>query len=99
MNIEFPSSKEIKARIANKQVKLDGETITFDQYKNLDLNSAVHLGDYLYKHATPQIINLYKILGIDSDDIATTNIPALKQIFKNKQILRLSKKDLFVLNK
>lgn len=42
-------------------------------------------------------INLCQWLGVEADDMATTNIKSLTKLFEDKKILRMSKKEIFVI--
>lgn len=99
MKFEFPNTKELKARFTNKQIKLDGEVISIDQFKQLNLDGAISLPDFLCQQTDLHLIGLCKILGVEADDMATSNIPKLNAVFSGKQILRMSKREFFVLNK
>lgn len=91
------SSAEIKQRIANRQIKLNDEPITIDIWRTLKLETAEPLGDFIANHPNCGVIlRLGKIYDVDC--LADCNSPKLQKIFKGKSILRISKKEVFVIN-
>lgn len=91
------SSAEIKQRIANRQIKLNDEPITIDIWRTLKLETVDPLGGFIANHPKCSVIlRLGKIY--DADCLADTNSPKLREIFNGKSILRISKKEVFVIN-
>lgn len=97
MEIQITSA-EIKARINNKQVLLNGDPIDITQYRLLNLESAVDLGTWLTQPKHPnfgKIILLAQIYPLDVMPVC--NCKLLQQSFEGVSILRLSKKEVFVI--
>lgn len=91
------SSAEIKQRIANKQIKLNDAPIPIDIWRTLKLETVEPLGNFISNHPECNaILRLGKIYDVDC--LADCNSPKLQKIFKGKAILRISKKDVFVIN-
>lgn len=98
---------ELRQRIANKQIRLNDDPIDIVTYRQLDLESAEELGEWLYNFFS----NQYKLFSSEEQDIirlmlnifdssvwADCNSTLLKHIFKGKAILQISKKQKFVIN-
>ena len=90
------SGGELKQRIANKQITLDGEPLSFQAYKALCLDNAVELGDFLFHVSLTQTQKFWLSL-FNTEDWATTNVPCLQEIFGKRQILKISKKKYYVI--
>jgi hypothetical protein len=46
-HFDLVGSAEVKIRLANRQIKLNGEDFDQSQDFNIDLNSMAHIGDFL----------------------------------------------------
>lgn len=94
--ISIPTS-ELKQRIGNKQIRLNDEPITIDNWRTLKLETAEPLGDFISSHPECDVIlRLGKIYDVDC--LADCNSPKLQEVFGGKGILRISKKEVFVIN-
>lgn len=98
--IQVPPSNELKSRIKSGLIKLNGDPITFDQFKGLNLESGVPLGDFLFDKMSKHkgTFNMARNLGFEVDVWADTNMKSLQEIFAGKAILRLSKKDVYLID-
>ena len=92
----IPAS-ELRQRFANKQIKLNDDVIDMTTYRQLDLESAIPIEDWLVNN--PNLSTIERLSKLYSIDVmADCNSPILQEIFKGKAILRLSKKDIFIIN-
>ena len=99
--ISIPTT-ELKQRFANKQVRLNDEPITIDIWRTLKLDTAIEYGDWLFNTITKnpefkQTLSICRMMW-EPDQMADTNSPKLQKIFNGKAILRLSKKEVFVID-
>ncbi len=95
--ITIPTS-ELKSRLNSGQIKLNGEPITLPQYRELTLDSAIEFGEWLNNH--PEFNTIQRLSKIyDVDILCDTNSPVLQRIFLGKGLLRLSKKEIYIINK
>jgi len=98
--MKFPPSSEIKSRIKSGQIRLNGDPISIETYRSLKLESAIDLGEWVFQNAEHlPVFELAKRIGFDIEVLADTNMKSLKKIFDGKSILRLSKKELYVIDK
>ena len=94
--LQIPAS-ELRNRIANKQIRLNDEPIGLQTYRQLNLESAVELGEWLFNH--PDFSTIARLSNIYSVEVmADCNCIILQEIFKGKAILQISKKYKFIIN-
>lgn len=106
MNIQLPHTKEVKNRIKSGQIRLNDDLIDFNTFRGLKLDTAVDLGEWLYDRLTKdksgeahKALDIVSLLGFEPEVLADTNVPILQKFFKGKAILRMSKKELFVIDR
>ncbi len=93
-------SQDIKIRIKNKQMALDGESITEDIDLNIDSLNTIDAGDFIFENiaGNKQRIQLTNIVGFEN--LSTCNIENdLTRLMKLFHVLRISKRDLMVIKK
>lgn len=93
-------SQDIKIRIKNKQMALDGEPITEDIDLNVDSSNTIDAGDFIFENIAnnKQRIQLTNLVGFEN--LSTCNIENdLTRLMKQFHVLRISKRDLMVLRK
>lgn len=89
--LQIPAS-ELRQRIANKQIRLNDEAIDLLTYRQLDLESAMDLGEWLFQTYHLRNETISGLLKIYEPEIwADNNSPKLMEYFKGKAILRISK--------
>jgi hypothetical protein len=85
-------SKDIKQKINNKQLLLNGEPMTLEHLK-LNINSFDEAGDFIFK-------NLEKIRPIsflNLEDMFEADTPFIKTLFNDLFLLKIAKKKWFVI--
>jgi len=102
----LPTNKEIKVRIANGQIRLNDDLINFNTFRELKIDTAEELGNWLYlqlsKDKTGSVsktLDMAHILGFEPEVMADTNFSPLQKLFKGKAILRMSKREWYVIDK
>ena len=98
-------SNEIKQRFNNRQILLFGEKLLTDLELDTKLDEdrnpiLTSMGNFLFNliKENPSLIPILKILDLESIPISNLG-NNIKDIFKNKIILRISKKDIYVIEK
>ena len=89
--LQIPAS-ELRNRIANKQIRLNDDPIDIVTYRQLNLESAQELGEWLFQTADTRDEMIHNLLkAYDFEVWADNNSPILMEYFKGKAILRVSK--------
>ena len=90
-------SKEIKTRIAQKQILVDG--IPIEEDVDIDMESILDIGDFIFSLMRNNIwalrIQIFGLEGLVSSNIKNDLTEFLKQFI----IVRTSKKDIFVIKR
>ena len=90
-------AQELRQRIANKQIRLNDETIDLQTYRVLNLESAEELGEWLFHNSRDETIDI--LLRMYEPQVwADNNCPKLMEHFRNKAILQISKKQKFIID-
>ena len=90
-------AQELRQRIANKQIRLNDETIDLQTYRVLNLESAEELGEWLFHNSRDETIDIL-LKMYESEVWADNNCPKLMEYFKGKAILQISKKQKFIID-
>jgi hypothetical protein len=98
-------SQDIKTRIKNKQITVDGEVIESDVELNIEFNmqgsnDIPHVAEFIFDHVAHDRCKLIlcKIVGIEN--LAGSNIDNwLTHLLRQHHIIKISKKDMFILKK
>lgn len=90
---------ELRQRIANKQIRLNDNPIDIVTYRQLDLESAEELGEWLFQTHNSRDETIDILLKMYKPEVwADNNCPKLMEHFRNKAILQISKKQKFIIN-
>jgi hypothetical protein len=83
---------DIRERVSNGQLTINNKKIS-----NVDLDREIFnydtMGDFLFKNI--KLFNTLKFLSVD--EIFECDIPFIRKELENKELLKISKKQLFVL--
>jgi len=94
----IPAS-ELRNRIANKQIRLNDDPIDLQTYRQLDLESAQELGEWLFQTHDSKDETIDILLRMYEPEVwADNNCPKLMEHFRNKAILQISKKQKFIID-
>ena len=92
-------AQELRQRIANKQIRLNDDPIDLQTYRQLDLESAEELGEWLFQTHNSRDETIDILLKMYESEVwADNNCPKLMEYFKGKGILQISKKQKFIID-
>ncbi|MDD5648877.1 MAG: hypothetical protein PHF86_00425 [Candidatus Nanoarchaeia archaeon] len=84
-------SKDIRQRINNKQITINGIPIKNNDL-NIDINFYIDAGDYIFYN-----LNKFKTISfLNIDEMFECDIPYVKNLLKDFSLLKISKKKLFI---
>ena len=96
-------SKEIKIRMAQKRILINGESVSQDLVLGTEIESQIEIGEFIFNliiekpHLLKQMQNL-KMLGMSVEDMVSCNVKIeLTEILSEFIILRFSKQDALVI--
>lgn len=90
--IGIPAS-DCKTRLKNNQIKLNTESVDFNTSKNLKFIAIFDAGDFIFHN-----MDLFKDIGfLTIDEIFICDIPVIRKRFNGYSLLKISKKQYYIL--
>lgn len=95
LTAECGTASELRSRLSNRQVTLNGDIIT--NIPDVETTQVEPLGDWLVKLPTETLIRVGLLAKIyDIDTLADCNSQGAQEIFANTAIIRISKKQVYI---
>jgi hypothetical protein len=85
-------SKDLKQKINNKQLLLNGEPLTWEQLK-IKIDSFDEAGDFVFKN----IESIRPVSFLNLEEMFEVNIPFIKTLLNGLFLLKVAKKKWFVI--
>jgi len=85
-------SKDLKQKINNKQLLLNGEPLTWEQLK-IKIDSFDEAGDFVFKNI--ESIRPFSFLNLE--EMFETDIPVIKKLLNGLFLLKVAKKKWFII--
>jgi hypothetical protein len=84
-------SKDVKQKINNKQLSLNGEPMTFEHLK-MSIDSFDEAGDFVFKN----IEKVRPVSFLNLEELFEVEIPFIRLLFNDLFLLKIAKKKWFV---
>ncbi len=80
-------SKDIKQKLKNNEILLNGEPLTSEQLKT-NIISSIDAGDFIFNN----LDNVRRISFLSLEEMFEADIPFVKQILTGKSLLKIAKR-------